>query len=84
MRFSTTISRPEQFHPVGMRENSPTLQRWVDAPNVASPEGTAEIVRAVSRPCGTWRLLPTPPNAEALGYFRSSLRDEFAARSEKI
>src|ERR1035438_10060317 len=30
---------------------------------------------AISRPSGTWMVLPTFPSAEALGYLQSSLRD---------
>src|SRR5438128_779816 len=33
---------PLGFHPEGMPDNSPTLQRWVDVERMTSPEGTAE------------------------------------------
>src|SRR6266403_5898296 len=52
-RFQTTSSalKSGSCHG-GIFENSPTLQRWVDARNVASPEGTAEGAYGFSRPSG--------------------------------
>ena len=44
--------------------------------NKISPEGTAENAGHFGRPFGTCSLIGAAPNAEALGYFQSSLRDE--------
>jgi len=62
-------------HPGGMADNSPTLQRWVMPENVSSPEGTTEMTGTLSRPFGTSSSVGASPNAEALGYSQTSLRD---------
>ena len=66
-----------RLHPGGMTENSPALQGWVHAPEDAvSPEGTAEKWPCVNRPFGTRPLSNCKPKAEALGYYRISLREK--------
>src|SRR6185436_15353441 len=40
-----------------------------------SPGGRSESSGHFGRPFGTCSLIAAPPNAEALGYFQSSLRD---------
>jgi hypothetical protein len=62
--------------PGGTTENSPAFQRWVWTPGRPSPEGTADTAPSVSRPFGTNVTNHASPNAEALGYFRKSLRDD--------
>ena len=55
--------------------NTP-FKRWVYSPNGASSEGTADNPQPMfSRPLRDSRPIQPSPNAEALGYFRSSLRD---------
>src|SRR5258708_5597886 len=70
------------LHPGGMRDNSPTFQRWgTSGRRRISPEGTTDGSRAFGRPFGTycpWGV--GSPNVETLGYCRMSLRDRsFAA-----
>src|SRR5258708_9315596 len=70
------------LHPGGMRDNSPTFQRWGNSGRRRiSPEGTTDGSRAFGRPFGTycpWGV--GSPNVETLGYCRMSLRDRsFAA-----
>jgi hypothetical protein len=69
------------LYPEGMFDNSSTFQRWVCGLGCASPEGTAEPARPVSRPFGTHCSSGLVPNVETLGYYRMSLRDNgFALR----
>src|SRR5258708_1987513 len=69
------------LHPGGMRDNSPTFQRWgTSGRRRISPEGTTDGSRAFGRPFGTycpWGV--GSPNVETLGYCRMSLRDSSVA-----
>jgi hypothetical protein len=62
------------FHPGGMSDNSPTLQRWDLTHEPFSPEGTAEKTGQPSLRDVSGHLLN--PNAEALGYCQMSLQDQ--------
>src|SRR5258708_5172801 len=71
-----------RLHPGGTLENSPTLQRWVEAPKRARP-GPAESAKrqsVFSRPFVTWYHRRQVPNAKELGYCRTSLWDEDLTR----
>ena len=64
--------------PEGHTKNNPTLERWGSRAEWVSPAVTAERSDAqliLSRPFGTSRGQHLVPNAEALGYYRLSLRD---------
>ena len=60
------------LHPGGMVENSPTFQRWERRRRISSPGRDGRI----SRPYRDLSTPNAPPNAEALGYCRMSLRDK--------
>src|SRR4249920_2106216 len=62
--------------PGGTSENSPTLQRWVHAPKHDKSRRDGRYFRNLGRPFGTCPPNVSPPNAGALGYIQSSLRDD--------
>src|SRR6266566_6970080 len=70
-------NRGATFHPEGMPDNSPTLQRWVPGRPPISPEGTVEnCARFSAVPSGLVNTCNCAPNVETLGYYRPSLRDD--------
>jgi hypothetical protein len=66
---------PVLFHPVGMTENSPTLQCWVSVLIAQVPKGRLKSDYRSVVPSGLVSLQHPKPNAEALGYGQASLRD---------
>jgi hypothetical protein len=72
------MSLSSYLYPEGMRENSPMLQLWVGArtgPGV--PKGRLKCTRVRQPSLRDFRFLSaTPPKAEALGYFQTSLREK--------
>src|SRR2546430_15511071 len=65
------------IHPVGMYENSPTFQRWVRGLNGWQvPKGRLKARESSAVPSGLGPIQRRNPNAEALGYFRISLREK--------
>jgi hypothetical protein len=66
----------------GTSDNSPALQRWGAMPGVICPEGMAEA--QFCRPLRTHPYGTPIPNAEALGYSRTSLRDEGAPTTKDL
>jgi hypothetical protein len=80
--------------PEGMTDNSPPIYRWVkrSKSNNESRQGRKKIRRSIVHSVvssrflppltGLWTMLGRLPTVETVGYFRTSLRDEFPSLRE--